>query len=293
MDRALRADLGRCLAERGHGHGFGVAADDPRRVRLLPPVQLRVLRVQVLLAFLAVGDPRGCHRPVDHHPDPLVPVLADRARIPVRAGDIIAAPLAGRAQVQVRLGQQPHELEPRFHRLALQLLMLQGQRLLAPGPGDHRLRVCARRGEQRLLRVLVPGCFPRNSLVCNAGAHGHRLLLRVSWNAAKNRGGGFPVQAPQRSSPPPRSRGPRASLPPAQTPGTHHRYVPICQDTPVTPGSSPIRPERPPVLEPHPCILAVDTELSLSPMIPRNEEYLRPSTYVHFRSLEPKQNCAP
>src|SRR5271157_5376671 len=111
---------------------------------------------------------------------------------------------------------------------------------------------CARGGEQRLLRVLVPGCFPRNPLVCNAGAHGHRLLLRVSWNAAKNRGGGFPVQAPQRSSPALRTRGPRATLPPAQTPGTHHRYVPICQDTPVTPGSSPIRPERPPVLEPHP-----------------------------------------
>ena len=28
---------------------------------------------------LAVGDPRGCHRPVNHRPDPLVPVLAPAA----------------------------------------------------------------------------------------------------------------------------------------------------------------------------------------------------------------------
>ena len=69
MDRALRADLGRCLAERGRRDGPGVAADDPRRVRLRSPVQPGVLRVQVLLAFLAVGDPRGCHRPVNHRPD--------------------------------------------------------------------------------------------------------------------------------------------------------------------------------------------------------------------------------
>ena len=79
MDRALRADLGRCLAERGRRDGPGVAADDPRRVRLRSPVQPGVLRVQVLLAFLAVGDPRGCHRPVNHRPDPLVPVLAPAA----------------------------------------------------------------------------------------------------------------------------------------------------------------------------------------------------------------------
>ena len=83
-DRALRADLLRRLLEGNRGHCPGVAGDDPRRVRVLTPVQLRVLRVQILLAPPAVGDPRCAHRPVDHDPGPLVPILAARARIPVR-----------------------------------------------------------------------------------------------------------------------------------------------------------------------------------------------------------------
>lgn len=62
-DCALRADLLRRLPERDHGHGPGIAGDDPRRVRVLPPVQLCVLRVQVLLAAPAVGDPRGATGP--------------------------------------------------------------------------------------------------------------------------------------------------------------------------------------------------------------------------------------
>jgi hypothetical protein len=161
-----------------------------------------------------------------------MPVLAGNAHVPVRIRHVGAALLAGRAQVQVRLGQQPHELEPGLHRLLLQLLMLQPKRLLAAGPGDHRLRVPAYRGEQRRLRVLMPGCFPRDSLVCNAGVHGHRLSFFAGLNAAKNRGGGFPVQAPQPSSPAPRTRGPRASLLPAQTPGKYHSMYPYVRTLP-------------------------------------------------------------
>ncbi len=232
MDRALRADLGRCLAERGRRDGLGVAADDPRRIRLLAPVQLRVLRVQVLLALLAVGDPRGAHRAVDHHPGPLMPVLAGNAHVPVRIRHVGAALLAGRAQVQVRLGQQPHELEPGLHRLLLQLLMLQPERLLAAGPGDHRLRVPAYRGEQRRLRVLMPGCFPRNSLVCNAGVHGHRLSFFAGLTPQRIEAVAFPCKHHNPAGPAPRTRGPRASLLPAQTPGKHHSMYPYVRTLP-------------------------------------------------------------
>ena len=173
-------------------------------------------------SVITVGDPRGAHRAVDHHPGPLMPVLAGNAHVPVRIRHVGAALLAGRAQVQVRLGQQPHELEPGLHRLLLQLLMLQPERLLAAGPGDHRLRVPAYRGEQRRLRVLMPGCFPRDSLVCNAGVHGHRLSFFAGLNAAKNRGGGFPVQAPPtqqapRPAPADRAQASRLRRHPAST----------------------------------------------------------------------------
>ncbi len=47
-------------------------------------------------------------------------------------------------RVQVRLRQQPHELQPFPHRMAFQLPAVQGQRLRAPRPRDHRLRVLAR-----------------------------------------------------------------------------------------------------------------------------------------------------
>ena len=176
--RALRADLLGRLLEGTCGHCPGVAGDDPRRVRVLTPVQLRVLRVQVLLAPPAVGDPGRAHPPIDHHPGPLVPVLTARARIPARVRDIGPGLLPGRAQVQVRLRQQPHELQPIAHHPALQPPVVQRQRLWAPRPRDHRLRMPTYPREQRIFAVRRPGvpvALTRDTIVCNAGVHGHRL----------------------------------------------------------------------------------------------------------------------
>ena len=222
---------------------------------MLTPVQLRVLRVQVLLAPPAVGDPGRAHRPVDHHPGPLVPVLAARARIPARVGDIVAGLLPGRAQVQVRLRQQPHELQPVPHRPALQLPVLQRQRLRAPRPRDHRLRVPAYPREQRFFAVRRPGVpvVPtRDMIVCNAGVHGHRLRSSRSKTPRRIEAVAFPHTHPGSPSEPIRAPPKPGNLAACPNTKSAMAYAPICQDTPVATDIPDFNQNLVPLMEPHP-----------------------------------------
>ena len=237
-DRALGADLRRRLAE-GHDRGrLRRPLLHPGRVGVARcPVQLRVLRVQVLLPLLAVGDPGRAHRPEDHDPGVLLPVPGGAAQAAVSAGHVIAALLQHRPQPQVRLREQPHQLHPVRHRAILELAMLQGERLIRPRPADHRFRVLAHRGEQRILKITrrrLPAGRPGRREICNAGVHGHRLSSSGFQDATKTGDGGFPMHAP--TAPPYGPAAPHdpANPPPAQTTRQHHSYTPICRDTPAT-----------------------------------------------------------
>ena len=145
----------------------------PRR-----PVQIRVLRVQVRLAVPLVSDPAGADRAVHHHPRVLLAVLGGHAQVPGGVGDVGAPLFARGPQPQVGLGEDPHHLEPLGERPRLELVMLQGERLAALRPADHRFQLLAQRAGQRVLQVRrrnLPGCRLPGPRLCHAGVDGHRL----------------------------------------------------------------------------------------------------------------------
>lgn len=74
-------------------------------------------------------------------------LLASRRRcagVPAGIDDVGAPLFSHRPQPHVRLGEDPHHLEPVGERPRLELIMLEGERIFAPGPADHRLRLLAR-----------------------------------------------------------------------------------------------------------------------------------------------------
>ena len=200
-DRARLADLGRGLRERHHPGRLRHPLDHPGGIRMpRRPVQIRVLGIQVRLAVPLVSDPRGADRPVHHHPRMLLAVLGGHAQVPGGVGDVGAPLFARGPQPQVGLGEDPHHLEPLGERPRLELVMLQGERLVALRPADHRFQLLAQRAEQRVLQVRrrnLPGCRIPGPRLCHAGVHGHRLRSSCVLDATKNRAVAFPVHAPR------------------------------------------------------------------------------------------------
>jgi hypothetical protein len=137
------------------------------------------------------------------------------------------------AAVSPGIGRVGHERHGHGHPdRELEPVMLQRERLRRLCPADHRLRGPADRAEQRVLKICrpwQPGSPAVRREICNAGVHGHRLL--VFSDATKNGDGGFPMHA-SRCQPfgPASARIPASPLP-ADPPRSDRSYT-TRQDTP-------------------------------------------------------------